>query len=158
MGDKGGRRGQKSQKIGDIFYRQPLKQKQPVKRIEYYPSINEFSLSSTQVCFACCLDIIKRYCCECGRFNVISFIWHAMCAFQGNKTHQHDDTTLNIGEKIFREINAISRKFSLNGFHKKFREIDFKKPKNLGFLGNPGYPQNPGFFRYPIHHNFGNVI
>merc|ERR1719273_2039154 len=34
------------------------------------------------VCFACCLDLIKRYCCECGRFNVISFIWHAMCAFR----------------------------------------------------------------------------
>lgn len=34
------------------------------------------------VCFACCVDIIKRYCCECGRFNIISFIWHAMCLFQ----------------------------------------------------------------------------
>jgi len=34
------------------------------------------------VCFACCLDIIKRYCCECGSFNFVSFIWHSMCAFQ----------------------------------------------------------------------------
>lgn len=34
------------------------------------------------VCFACCLDIIKRYCCECGPFNLISFIWHIMCMWQ----------------------------------------------------------------------------
>ena len=26
--------------------------------------------------------MIKRYCCEIGRFNFISFIWHAMCLFQ----------------------------------------------------------------------------
>lgn len=34
------------------------------------------------VCFACCVDVIKRYCCEIGRFNCISFIWHSMCLFQ----------------------------------------------------------------------------
>ena len=86
---------------------------------------------------------------------MISFIWHAMCAFQGNKTHQHDDTTLNIGEKIFREINAISRKFREMDFTKNFVKLISKNPKTLVFSGNPGYPQNPG---YPIHHNFGNVI
>ena len=81
-----------------------------------------------------------------------------MCAFQGNKTHQHDDTTLNIGEKIFREINAISRKFREMDFTKNFVKLISKNPKTLVFSGNPGYPQNPGFFRYPIHHNFENVI
>ena len=39
-----------------------------------------------QVCFACCLDIIKRYCCECGKFSLVSFIWHSMCAFQGKSS------------------------------------------------------------------------
>jgi len=34
------------------------------------------------VCFACCLDIIKRYLCECGSISFVSLIWHAMCAFQ----------------------------------------------------------------------------
>ena len=42
-----------------------------------------FSFFFSKVCFACCLDLIKRYLCECGPFNLISFIWHAMCAFQG---------------------------------------------------------------------------
>jgi hypothetical protein len=35
------------------------------------------------VCFACMLDIIKRYCCECGRFSLIFLIWYSMCIFQG---------------------------------------------------------------------------
>lgn len=34
------------------------------------------------VCCATIVDLLKRCCCECGKFSVIDVIWYSMCTFQ----------------------------------------------------------------------------